>query len=321
MNTLRGVFDYSKLFAEIKELEKQEWSIEQGRSLARKTELLNTYNGIKDDLDFFSEFFEEASESELKELVKRSEDFAVKLMLNGKYDLNNAIITIHAGAGGEESEDWAKMLGRMYTMFSQKNGYKIVELDDLTYKISGDYAYGYLKAEKGVHRLVRISPFDSAKRRHTSFASVDVMPEIEMDNTVVIDAKDLRIDTYRSGGSGGQHVNKTESACRITHLPTGLVATCQNERSLIQNKEQAMKVLASKLALLKEEENKSEQKKLAGEKQKNEWGSQIRSYVFCPYTLVKDARTNHEETNVEKVMDGEIREFMVKWLQGGEKNQ
>ncbi len=248
----------------------------------------------------------------------------VTTLLNGKFDMNNAICTLHAGAGGTEAQDWVQMLYRMYTRYCERRGYKYTELDRLdgeeagiksvTFKVDGANAYGYLKAEKGVHRLVRISPFDANKRRHTSFASLEVMPELASDGEIVIDDKDLKIDTYRSSGAGGQHVNKTESAIRITHLPTGIVVACQNERSQIQNREQAMMMLRSKLAELKEREQMEEAAAIKGEIKKIEWGSQIRSYVFCPYTLVKDHRTNFENPNVGDVMDGNIQPFIEDYL-------
>ena len=249
----------------------------------------------------------------------------IATLLNGKFDANNAILTLHAGAGGTEAQDWAQMLYRMYTRYCERRGYKVALLDwldgeeaglkSVTFQVNGANAYGYLKAEKGVHRLVRISPFDAQKRRHTSFASLEVMPELVQDNDVVIDDKDLKVDTYRSSGAGGQHVNKTESAIRITHLPTGIVVSCQTQRSQIQNREQAMMMLKSKLAELKEREQMEEALSIKGEIKKIEWGSQIRSYVFCPYTLVKDHRTNFENANIADVMDGNIQPFIEDYLQ------
>ncbi|MCM1359033.1 MAG: peptide chain release factor 2, partial [Corallococcus sp.] len=235
----------------------------------------------------------------------------IATLLSGKFDSNNAILTLHAGAGGTEAQDWVQMLYRMYTRYAERRGYKVELIDMLvgeeagiksvTFQVSGANAYGYLKAEKGVHRLVRISPFDAQKRRHTSFASLEVMPELPVDNDIVIEDKDLKVDTYRSSGAGGQHVNKTESAIRITHLPTGIVVSCQTQRSQIQNREQAMQMLKSKLAELKEREQMEEALSIKGEIKKIEWGSQIRSYVFCPYTLVKDHRTNYENANIADV--------------------
>lgn len=246
------------------------------------------------------------------------------MLLNGEYDSCNAILTLHSGAGGTEAQDWTSMLFRMYTMFCEKNGYKLTVLDSLdgdeaglksiTFLVEGEKSYGYLKTERGVHRLVRISPFDANKRRHTSFASLEVMPEIDESIQVEINPDDVRVDTYRSSGAGGQHINKTDSAIRLTHLPTGIVVTCQNERSQTQNREMAFKVLRSKLIALKEEEREKNLKDIKGELKKIEWGSQIRSYVFCPYTMVKDHRTNFETANVEAVMNGDIKPFILDYL-------
>jgi len=262
--------------------------------------------------------------SGVKQLKKGVDKLETENLLSGNHDRNNAIITIHPGAGGTESQDWAQMLYRMYTMWTEKNGFKLEELDYLdgevagiksvTFRVSGVYAYGYLKGESGVHRLVRISPFDSGGRRHTSFASVEVIPEIDDSIQIEIDPNDLKVDTYRSSGAGGQHVNKTESAIRITHLPTNIIVSCQTQRSQIQNRETAMKMLISKLMELKERENKEKIEDLKGIQREIAWGSQIRSYVFCPYTLVKDHRTNFEVGNVQAVMDGEINDFMDSYL-------
>ena len=263
--------------------------------------------------------------AELAQIDTQVNEMHIATLLSGKFDANNAILTLHAGAGGTEAQDWVQMLYRMYTRYAERRGYKLVVLDYLdgeeagiksvTFQVNGANAYGYLMAEKGVHRLVRISPFDANKRRHTSFASLEVMPELTIDSEIVIDDKDLKIDTYRSSGAGGQHVNKTESAIRITHLPTGIVVACQNERSQIQNREQAMNMLRGKLAELREREQMEETANLKGEIKKIEWGSQIRSYVFCPYTLVKDHRTGFENTNVEDVMDGNVQPFIEDYLQ------
>ena len=260
----------------------------------------------------------------INNLKRNLEKFELSTLLSGKYDNNNAIVTIHPGAGGTESQDWAEMLYRMYTRWATKNNYQVKELDYLdgeeaglksvTFEIIGDNAYGYMKCEKGVHRLVRISPFDSGGRRHTSFASVEVLPEITDDIEIEINQDDLRIDTYRASGAGGQHINKTSSAVRITHIPTNTVVACQSERSQIQNRETAMKMLKSKLLDLKEKEQKEKIEDLKGEQKEIAWGSQIRSYVFCPYTMVKDHRTNYEVGNVEAVMNGEIDEFMESYL-------
>ena len=262
--------------------------------------------------------------AELDKLTEDLEELRLQTLLTGKYDANDAIVTLHAGAGGTEAQDWVSMLYRMYSRYCERKKYKLEELDMLagdeagiksvTFAVSGDYAYGYLKAEKGVHRLVRISPFDASGRRQTSFASLEVMPEIDDDYDIDIYTADLKIDTYRSGGAGGQHVNKTDSAVRITHLPTGIVVQCQNERSQIQNREQAMKMLTSRLIELKEREQAEKEAALKGDLKKIEWGSQIRSYVFCPYTMVKDHRTGWETSNVTAVMDGDIEPFINEYL-------
>lgn len=258
------------------------------------------------------------------QLEKDIEKLAIKTLLYGKYDANNAIVTLHPGAGGTEAQDWAEMLYRMYTRWANDNGYTVEELDyldgdeaglkNVTFLVSGEYAYGYLKGEQGVHRLVRISPFDAGGRRHTSFASVEVLPEISEDIQIDINPDDLRVDTYRASGAGGQHVNKTSSAIRITHIPTNIVVACQTERSQIQNRETAMKMLKSKLLDLKEKEHKDTIEELKGVQMDIAWGSQIRSYVFCPYTLVKDHRTNYEVGNVQAVMDGSLNGFMEAFL-------
>lgn len=281
-----------------------------------------------EDIQVMIEMAEEADDeataqeakSEKEQLEKDLENLKLKTLLNDKYDENNAIISIHAGSGGTEAMDWAEMLLRMYLRWCEKRGFrtKIMDMNDdteagiksATVFVEGDYAYGYLKNEKGVHRLVRISPFDSSGRRHTSFASLDVTPEIDYDTTVEINPEDLRIDTYRSSGAGGQHVNMTDSAVRITHLPTHIVVTCQNERSQIQNREFAMKMLMSKLIELKEQEEKESLNELKGDYNQITWGSQIRSYVFQPYTMVKDHRTNAEVGNVQAVMDGDLDYFI-----------
>ena len=265
---------------------------------------------------------------ELDRLIRDAEtdleDMRIRALLRGKYDGYNALLTLHSGAGGTESCDWVSMLYRMYTRYAERSGFKVTELDRLDgdeagiksvdFKIEGENAYGYLKAEKGVHRLVRISPFDANKRRHTSFASLEVMPEIEDDGDVEIRSEDLKVTTFRSSGAGGQHINKTESAIRIQHIPTGIVVSCQNERSQIQNREMAMKMLRSKLIELKESERLANEQNIKGEIKKIEWGSQIRSYVFCPYTLVKDHRTGCETGNIQAVMDGDIQPFIIDYL-------
>lgn len=261
----------------------------------------------------------------LRSLQERVEEAELQLMLSGPHDRNNAILALHAGAGGTEAQDWVEMLVRMFSRWSEQHGYHLEVMDMLpgdeagtksaTLLVSGPYAFGYLKAEKGVHRLVRISPFDAAGRRHTSFASVDVLPEVEDDAEVAINTDDLKIDTYRSGGAGGQHVNKTDSAVRITHLPTGVVAQCQSERSQISNRAAAMKLLKAKLLDLEQRKKDQELAAMRDDQQDIAWGSQIRSYVFHPYSLVKDHRTGVEIGNVNAVMDGELDPFITAYLQ------
>ncbi len=263
-------------------------------------------------------------ELELSSIAKTVEELRLSTLLKGKYDSLNALLTLHSGAGGTEACDWTEMLYRMYICYAEKNGFTITELDRLegdgagiksvSFRVEGDYAYGYLKAEKGVHRLVRISPFDANKRRHTSFASLEVMPEIEDDTEIKISPEEIRIDTFRASGAGGQHVNKTDSAIRITHFPTGIVVSCQNERSQTQNREMAMKMLVSKLLEKREAERLERDQDIKGEIKKIEWGSQIRSYVFCPYTMVKDHRTGFETGDVQSVMNGNIQEFINDYL-------
>lgn len=260
----------------------------------------------------------------IEDFIKSFEDMRVATLLSGEYDRENAILTLHAGAGGTESCDWANMLFRMYCRWADSKGfsYEIIDFLDgeetgyksITVQISGENAYGYLKSEKGVHRLVRISPFNAAGKRQTSFVSCDVMPEIEENIDIEINEDDLKVDTYRSSGAGGQHINKTSSAVRITHIPTGIVVQCQNERSQHSNKDKAMKMLKSKLYLLKQQENAEKVSGIRGEVKDNGWGSQIRSYVMQPYTLVKDHRTNEEVGNVQSVLDGNINPFINAYL-------
>ena len=267
-------------------------------------------------------------ESELDDLKKEVDKLELETYLSGEYDSSNAMIEIHAGAGGTESCDWANMLYRMYSRYAVNNGYKLEELDrqdgeeagikSVMFQISGNKAYGYLKGEKGVHRLVRISPFDSNKRRHTSFASVDVMPELDKNIDVEVSDSDIRVDIYRSSGPGGQGVNTTDSAVRITHIPTGIVVTCQNERSQIRNKEKALEVLKSKLYLLELQKQNDKISSIKGEQLSNGWGSAKRSYVMCPYTMVKDSESGYETSGVDKILDGEIEEMLEAGLKVGE---
>lgn len=266
----------------------------------------------------------EEVKSGLKELQNNVETMTLQTLLSGEYDANNAILTLHAGAGGTEAQDWCEMLYRMYSRWAEKAGYAVTVLDflegdeagikSITFQVSGLNAYGYCRAEKGVHRLVRISPFDSSGRRHTSFASLEVMPEIEDDTSIEIAADEIRIDTYRASGAGGQHINKTDSAIRITHFPTGIVVSCQNERSQHKNKDMAMKMLKSKLVELKEQEQQAKIEGIKGEQKDIAWGSQIRSYVFHPYNLVKDHRTSFEMGNIGAVMDGDLDGFINAYL-------
>ena len=340
-----NLFDISRQEKELQELEKQTLEENFWNDTTNSTKILSEikdrknkctqYNNIKQEISNLQELTDlvkmEFDEELAKEIIKNTKKankevkkLEVTTLLSGKYDRNNAIVTIHPGAGGTESQDWAEMLYRMYTRWASKNNYEVKELDYLegeeaglksvTFEIIGENAYGYMKSEKGVHRLVRISPFDSGGRRHTSFASVEVLPEITDDIEININPDDLRIDTYRASGAGGQHINKTSSAVRITHIPTNIVVACQSERSQIQNRETAMKMLKSKLLDLKEKEQKEKIEDLKGEQMDIAWGSQIRSYVFCPYTMVKDHRTNYEVGNVESVMNGEIDDFMEAYL-------
>ena len=290
--------------------------MQEKKRLESKVDKYNALAGKMEDLEVMIELAKEEPDADLEqdivdtlaEITKELDAFELETILNGDYDDNNAILSIHPGAGGTESQDWAEMLYRMYVRWAERHGYKVEVLDYLdgdeagiksvTMLIEGENAYGYLKSEKGVHRMVRISPFDASGRRHTSFTAVEVMPEVENDTTIEIDDKDLKVDTYRSSGAGGQHVNKTESAVRITHIPTGIVVQCQNERSQIQNRATAMKMLTSRLVEEKIKQQEAEIARLQGEQQDIGWGSQIRSYVFHPYTLVKDHRTNFEKATL-----------------------
>ena len=298
-------------------------------------DIVNNIDTIHNDIKGNLELIEESSDYEILLLAENEltylnavvDKLELETYLSSEYDDANAIIEIHAGAGGTESCDWANMLYRMYSRYATSNGYKLEELDrqegdeagikSVMFQINGSMAYGYLKGEKGVHRLVRISPFDSNKRRHTSFASVDVMPEIDKNIDVEINDSDIRVDIYRSSGPGGQGVNTTDSAVRITHIPTGIVVTCQNERSQIRNKDKAMEVLKNKLYLLEIEKQNNKINDIKGEQLSNGWGSAKRSYVMCPYTMVKDSDSGYETSGVDKILDGEIEEMLVANLKVG----
>ena len=339
------LFDIPKIDNELKQLEQKTmeegfWNnqkesnviLQQIKQLKNKqtkyNQIINSLDNLKEINDLLLIENDEALSNDLIkdtiQLEKLLTKFEIEILLSGNYDKNNAIITIHPGAGGTESQDWAEMLYRMYSKWASSNGYSIKELDYLegeeaglksvTFLVNGENGYGYLKSEHGVHRLVRISPFDAGGRRHTSFASVEVLPEVTEDIEISINPDELRIDTYRASGAGGQHINKTDSAVRITHIPTNIVVACQSERSQIQNRETAMKMLKSRLLDLKEKEEKKKMSDLKGEQMDIAWGSQIRSYVFCPYTLVKDHRTNYEVGNVQAVMDGDLNGFMESYL-------
>lgn len=338
-------FDVENKEKELKELESKTtendfWNdtdnsskvLKQINSLKSKVEGFKKLNNELNNLLEMSELLQVEEDEELaKELLKSTytlekdiEKLEIPTLLSGKYDNSNAILTIHPGAGGTEAQDWAEMLYRMYTRWANANGYEVKELDYLegdeaglksvTFSVNGDYAYGYLKGEMGVHRLVRISPFDAGGRRHTSFASVEVLPEITDDIELDINPDDIKMDVYRASGAGGQHINKTSSAVRLTHIPTGIIVACQTERSQFQNRDTAMKMLKSKLLNLKEKEQKDTIDELKGIQMDIAWGSQIRSYVFCPYTLVKDHRTNYEVGNVQAVMDGDLNGFIDSYL-------
>jgi peptide chain release factor 2 len=339
------LFDIAKLKVDIEELEQKAaepgfWDdIENSQKILQKTKGLKNkvekYEKLKadcEDLKTLNELGMEEDDAavvpevaaELERLKSIYEKLRIETLLTKPYDRNNAILTLHAGAGGTEAQDWVQMLLRMYTRWGEKHDFAVNILDYLdgdeagiksvTINIVGENAYGYMRSENGVHRLVRISPFDASGRRHTSFASVEVMPELDDEIKVDINPDDLRIDTYRSSGAGGQHINKTDSAIRITHIPTGIVVSCQTQRSQIQNRETAMKMLKSKLMDLKEREHKEKIEDLKGVQMEIAWGSQIRSYVFCPYTLVKDHRTNCEMVDVNAVMDGDLDKFINAYL-------
>ncbi len=340
-----GHFDIPSKETELKELEQKTYESDfwNDRNKAEETikqvnelkSLIASVTEAKSEIESNKEFLSILKDDEIYEDVEYSiinqhkeiEKLNLLLLLNGPYDKKDCILEIHSGAGGTEACDWANMLYRMYQRWCEKKGYKMELLDyqpgeeagikSVSVKVKGTNAYGYLKNEKGVHRLVRLSPFDSNNRRHTSFASVEVIPEIEVDNTIEIDEKDLKIDVYRSTGAGGQGVNTTDSAVRVTHLPTKIVVTCQNERSQIQNKEEAIRVLKSKLLMLKLEEQEKELQEVKGEQRNIEFGSQIRSYVMHPYSMVKDHRTNEETSDVNRVLDGDIDLFIESNLKKG----
>ena len=345
MKLLRSVFDLNSVKKDIEKLKKEQASDNfyldlsnvqkvgrELRNLEQKCEKINYAENLIGQAETAVELLNLESDVETEEgLIKTLEilnnfiqDFKIETLLSGKYDSADAILTLHAGAGGTEAQDWANMLYRMYCMYSEKRKFKLRVLDvldgdeaglkSITFEISGENAYGYLKCEKGVHRLVRISPFDANARRHTSFASLDVMPVLNETPNIEIRSEDLKVDTYRSSGAGGQHVNKTESAIRITHIPSGIIVSCQTERSQIQNRETCMKMLYSKLAQKAEEEEMEKLNSIRGEIKKIEWGSQIRSYVFQPYMMVKDHRTGYETSDVFSVMDGNIQDFINDYL-------
>ncbi|MBX7281121.1 peptide chain release factor 2 [Clostridium chauvoei] len=318
----KGFWDNVKRAEEVtKETKQIKGKIERYELLKSRIEDVEVLSELmeEDDLESAEEII-----AEIKSIEKTLDEYKVEILLSGEYDRNDAILTLHAGVGGSDANDWTDMLLRMYTRWCEKKGFKVEVIDllqgdeagikSVTLKVKGEFAYGYLKAEKGVHRLVRISPFNANGKRQTSFASLEVLPELTEDQDIDIKSEDLKIDTYRASGAGGQHVNKTESAIRITHIPTGIVVQCQNERSQFSNKDTAMAMLKSKLIELKERAHKEKIEDLTGELKDMGWGSQIRSYVFHPYNMVKDHRTNEETSNLNAVMNGEIDNFIKAYL-------
>ncbi len=312
-------------------IKKAEEVTKKSKLIKDKIESFDKLRSQIEDIEVLKEIMEDDDEESANEIIQtlrdiqaQIDDYNMKVLLCGEYDKNNAILTLHVGVGGTDANDWTEMLLRMYTRWCEKQGYSIETLDllpgdeagikSVTLKVTGEYAYGYLKAEKGIHRLVRISPYNANGKRQTSFASMEVLPELTKEQDIEIRSDDLKIDTYRSGGAGGQHVNKTDSAVRITHIPTGVVVQCQNERSQFSNKDTAMEMLKSKLVELKERAHKEKIEDLTGELKDMGWGSQIRSYVFHPYSMVKDHRTNMETSNVTAIMDGEIDMFINAYL-------
>jgi peptide chain release factor 2 len=313
------------------DIKKAEEVTKESKRIKDKIDSFDNLVNRVEDVEILSDLVEENDDDSINEVIreirsieKDVEEYRIELLLSGEYDRNDAIVTLHAGVGGSDANDWTEMLLRMYTRWCEKKGFSVDTIDYLegdeagiksvTLKVKGEFAYGYLKAEKGVHRLVRISPFNANGKRQTSFASVEILPELTKDQDIEIRSEDLKVDTYRASGAGGQHVNKTESAIRITHLPTGIVVQCQSERSQFSNRDTAMAMLKSKLIELKERAHKEKIEDLTGELKDMGWGSQIRSYVFHPYNMVKDHRTGEETANLNAVMNGEIDNFITAYL-------
>ncbi len=345
LDEIRGGLNIEQLQQELTELKEEmaapgfwdnlERSTFVNKRISQLENKINHYDELvqeREDLETMLDMALEEDEADIVAEVEQSKNalqtrvdaLVLETLMRGDYDQNNAILSLHAGAGGTEAQDWTSMLYRMYTRYCEQMGFKVslIDLQDgdeagiksVTFEVDGDNAYGYMRGEKGVHRLVRISPFDSNARRHTSFSSLDVAPMLEDDGNIEINMEDVRVDTYRSTGAGGQHVNKTDSAVRMTHIPTGIVVSCQNERSQVQNREMCMRMLRSRLLELRERENEEKMADIKGEMKKIEWGSQIRSYVFQPYTMVKDHRTGFESGNIDDVMNGNIDGFITAYL-------